>query len=267
MFESVAPCLPKSAFEVEPFPDPNFPSETEMNQSLEKMVEPISVQVIAPSVAEEEAVVGQAEVENQQTVEESPSSPFLMAEEVVLEEAEIKPEVVDVEVIESVQTFEALEAVKPEPVAVQSEPVALEPEPVVVEPEPVMNQPDPFAAQSEPVVEQEDSFSYPIDKTVVPEVVPDVIAEELEVADIFEEAAEVVPSEEVENPFNLSAPVEAEESREDVAAAFAPAHSAFEPQARTVEVTAQESPSVTSWQPPAPSSKKKNGRFGAFFKQ
>ena len=62
------------------------------------------------------------------------------------------------------------------------------------------------------------------------------------------------------NPFNSLTAAEAFISEEQLAAG------AFYQQASVIEGEIQQAPEVTSWEPPAPS-KRKNSRFGGFFRQ
>ncbi|MGJ8723797.1 MAG: hypothetical protein ACSHYB_04505 [Roseibacillus sp.] len=215
MFQSVAPRPGKIAFQIEPFPIPEF------------QVLPEASKVTTLPVAEPVAVTTESEAP---AVEDTAPlvSPFLMATEmeedaIVVNEVEV-PEAVSPSIFdevmpeqEPVQTIQEVERLEEEaPVGKIVEAELVEPAETIVD--------------SHPIVQVQEEVEEPSTKL-----------------EVFSEPVQT----ERPNPFQkLEAVEEVVESVPE-------------------EVVAGEAqPSVvTSWQPPAPSDKRKNSKFGGLFRQ
>lgn len=314
MFQSVAPCPGKVAFELEPFPAPDlrvlekesFKQELPVEELValasketENMMPEIQdeTELSCESLVAEEITVPEASVEMDAAAEEvceeisqePESSPFdvlvtetetseveieeVRNDEVVVEESE--PEVSEVpEVPEAPEVPEVPEVpdspfmkadVVAEPAFVAAE-ISSAPVANLGELEQPVEEPaDPFASFTELAAE--------VSEENLPESVEDVLPQfETEQAseptsDFFTQSAaetsQEPPSPASPNPFEALAALE--ETAESEAKAAATEYYQ-QPQATAV-ANPQQAPSVTNWQPPAPSAKKKGSRFGGFFRQ
>lgn len=268
MFQSVAPCPGKVAFQVEPFPAPHLEVVAEKPEITvlpiqdpvaitEPMKEPI-VELIEESAeesVEEIAPVVESELVSDAERQEPEVAPFAA---VGIEDSLITDEV-DVEEIEAETEVEpTLES----PFLMASEVVVAEPatEPT---PEPegeavaILQEEDESAVEE--VVAEKTYANFSDDffkRDEEEEGVASVVEDEPSASSFSNVEAAAAPA---PNPFGaLTAVVEAPSEAKAAASEFY--------EQPSVGVGAQ-APAVTSWQPPAPSDKKKGSRFGGFFRQ